>query len=120
MPDTSKKTLSGAICEVLGISDARQNDWRVERQHTCAWQPSRRRINPAALSTHYCLHRVRYHGGRLPNLPRARSRFFMPFHIELNEVDLALHMARRFTKMQIPVGFYHDWLGVTDDEARHL
>jgi hypothetical protein len=24
MPDTSKKTLSGTTCEVLGISDARQ------------------------------------------------------------------------------------------------
>ena len=41
-------------------------------------------------------------------------------HIELNAVDLALHMARRFTKTQIPVDFYHDWLGVADDEARHL
>ena len=41
-------------------------------------------------------------------------------HIELNAVDLALHMARRFTKTQIPVDFYHHWLGVANDEARHL
>ena len=41
-------------------------------------------------------------------------------HIELNAVDLALHMDRRFTKTQIPVDFYHHWLGVANDEARHL
>ena len=41
-------------------------------------------------------------------------------HIELNAGDLALNMARRFTKTQLPVDFYHDWLGVADDEARHL
>ena len=41
-------------------------------------------------------------------------------HIELNAVDLALDMASHFTKTQRPVDFYHDWLGVNDDEARHL
>ena len=69
MPDTSKKTLSGVICEVLSISDARQ---------------------------------------------KATA------HIESNSVDLALDMARHYTKTQLPVDFYHDWLGVADDEARHL
>ena len=29
-------------------------------------------------------------------------------------------MAIRFTKTQLPVDFYHDWLGVADDEARHF
>ena len=38
-------------------------------------------------------------------------------HIDLNAVDLALNMARRFTKTQLPVDFYHDWLGVADDET---
>ena len=38
-------------------------------------------------------------------------------HIELNAVDLALYMAKRFTKTQLPVDFYHDWLGVADDET---
>ena len=41
-------------------------------------------------------------------------------HIELNAVDLALNMARRFAKTQLPVDFYRDWLGIADDEARHL
>ena len=41
-------------------------------------------------------------------------------HIELNAVDLALDMASHFTKTQFPMDFYHDWLGVADDEARHF
>ena len=47
------------------------------------------------------------------------GRFTTP-HIELNAVDLALDMASRFSKTQLPVDFYHDWLGVADDEARHF
>ena len=40
--------------------------------------------------------------------------------IELNAVNFALDKASRFTKMQLPVRFYHDWLGVADGEARHF
>ena len=29
-------------------------------------------------------------------------------------------MASRVIKTQIPVDFYHDWLGVTNDEAQHF
>ena len=42
------------------------------------------------------------------------------YHIELNAVDLALHMASRFTKTQLPLDFYHDLLDIADDEARHF
>ena len=41
-------------------------------------------------------------------------------HIELNAVDLALDMACRFVGESLPDDFYHDWLGVADDEARHF
>jgi uncharacterized ferritin-like protein (DUF455 family) len=41
-------------------------------------------------------------------------------HIELNAVDLELDIASRFTKTQLPVNFYHDWLGGADDEAQHF
>ena len=37
MPDTSKKTLSGEICEVLGISDARQKA-TATRHLVAAWK----------------------------------------------------------------------------------
>ena len=41
-------------------------------------------------------------------------------HIELNAVDLELDIVSRFTKTQLPVSFYHDWLGGADDEAQHF
>ncbi|ADE39272.1 ferritin-like domain-containing protein [Candidatus Puniceispirillum marinum] len=41
-------------------------------------------------------------------------------HIELNAIDLALDMACRFTDQHLPRDFYHDWLSVADDEARHF
>ena len=47
--------------------------------------------------------------------PGRIARLHAIAHIDLNVVDLALHMARRFTKTQIPADFYQDWLGVTDD-----
>ena len=37
MPDTSKKTLSGALCEVLGISDPRQKA-TTARHLVAAWK----------------------------------------------------------------------------------
>ncbi|MGB0690120.1 MAG: ferritin-like domain-containing protein, partial [Candidatus Puniceispirillum sp.] len=41
-------------------------------------------------------------------------------HIELNAIDLALDMACRYTDQSLPRDFYHDWLSVADDEARHF
>ncbi|MDC0993949.1 DUF455 family protein [Alphaproteobacteria bacterium] len=41
-------------------------------------------------------------------------------HIELNAIDLTLDIASCFTKTQLPVDFYRDWLGFADDEAQHF
>jgi uncharacterized ferritin-like protein (DUF455 family) len=41
-------------------------------------------------------------------------------HIELNAIDLALDIACRYTDQSLPRDFYHDWLSVADDEARHF
>ncbi len=38
-------------------------------------------------------------------------------HIEFNAINLALDAALRFSGM--PLAFYHDWIGVAKDEARH-
>ena len=127
MPDASKKPLSGAICDVLCISDARQKA-KATRHLVAAWRDAtlalgnqpppdrpgrpdrpllrpprevpRRRITQSAPGRIALLHAIA--------------------HIELNAVDLALDMASRFTKTQLPVDFYYDWLGVADDEARHF
>ena len=41
-------------------------------------------------------------------------------HVELNAIDLKLDIASCFTKTQLPVDFYHDWLSGADDEAQHF
>ena len=82
---------------------------------------SHRRIDRPALTTHYCLPPCEVPQRQITKSAPGRIALLDAIaHIELNAVDLALHMARRFTKTQLPVDFYHDWLGVADDEARHL
>ena len=115
MADTSKKTLSGAICEVLGISDARQKA-TATRHLVVAW-------NDATLKLGNQPPPDRTGRPDRPLLrppreaPRRRVTQSAPgriallnaiAHIELNAVDLALDMASRFTKTQLPVDFYHD------------
>ncbi len=41
-------------------------------------------------------------------------------HIELNAIDLAFDIIARFASPDLPHGFYDDWIGVGDDEARHF
>lgn len=41
-------------------------------------------------------------------------------HIELNAIDLAWDLIARFTDHDLPRAFYHDWVAVADDEARHF
>ncbi len=41
-------------------------------------------------------------------------------HIELNAIDLAWDIVARFTRLDLPRGFYDDWVAVAADEARHF
>ena len=41
-------------------------------------------------------------------------------HIELNAIDLAFDIVARFAGQDLPRGFFDDWVGVGDDEARHF
>lgn len=40
-------------------------------------------------------------------------------HIELNAVDLAWDIIARFTALDLPRGFYDDWVDVAQEEAEH-
>ena len=70
--------------KVLGTSDARQKA-TAARHLIAAWKDTtfalgnqpRRWIDRAAMITHYCVHRVSYHGSELPNLPQVEWRFYM-------------------------------------------
>ena len=55
-----------------------------------------------------------------PSAPGQIALLHAIVYIELNAVDLKLDIAGRFTKTQLPVDFYHDWLDGADDEAQHF
>jgi len=127
MPDPTRKTLSGAISGIIAIKDARQKAGAT-RDLVTAWTakalPLGRQMPPD---------RPGRPGRPLLRPPREvpRRRITQSVHgriallhaiahIELNAVDLALDMASRFTETSLPLDFYHDWLRVADDEARHF
>ncbi|MGE0733792.1 MAG: ferritin-like domain-containing protein [Alphaproteobacteria bacterium] len=41
-------------------------------------------------------------------------------HIELNAVDLAWDIVARFATVELPRGFFDDWVSVADEEAKHF
>lgn len=41
-------------------------------------------------------------------------------HIELNAVDLHWDIIARFTDVQMPMGFYDDWVKSADEESKHF
>ncbi|WP_343559517.1 ferritin-like domain-containing protein [Kiloniella sp. b19] len=40
-------------------------------------------------------------------------------HIELHAINLCWDIIARFTAIPMPKGFYDDWVGIAEDEARH-
>ncbi len=41
-------------------------------------------------------------------------------HIELNAIDLHWDVAVRFADVDLPMGFWDDWISAADDEAKHF
>ena len=41
-------------------------------------------------------------------------------HIELNAVDLHWDIIPRFCHVDMPMGFYDDWVQAADDESKHF
>ena len=41
-------------------------------------------------------------------------------HIELNAVDLHWDIIARFTHIDMPIGFYDDWVKAADEESKHF
>lgn len=41
-------------------------------------------------------------------------------HIELNAVDLHWDLIARFSHVQMPVGYYDDWVKAADEESKHF
>lgn len=58
---------------------------------------------------------------RRPGSPTGRIALLHAIgHIELNAVDLHWDMIARFAHIQMPLGFYDDWVQAADDESKHF
>ncbi|MEM9813114.1 MAG: ferritin-like domain-containing protein [Pseudomonadota bacterium] len=58
---------------------------------------------------------------RRPGSPEGRIAILHAIaHIELNAVDLHLDILARFTDVEMPPGFYDDWVQAADEEAKHF
>ena len=58
---------------------------------------------------------------RKPGTPEGRIALLHAVaHIELNAVDLHWDLIARFTDVQMPLGFYDDWVQAADEESKHF
>lgn len=124
----SPASLAEAACAVLTTADARSKA-DLSREFARAWRGgSLANIGTAAPP-------VRPARPRHPELKRPREMakrgagntragrialLHAIAHIELNAIDLAWDLIARFTDQNMPRGFYDEWVGVADDEARHF
>jgi uncharacterized ferritin-like protein (DUF455 family) len=58
---------------------------------------------------------------RRPGSPQGRIALLHAVaHIELNAVDLHWDIIARFTEIEMPPGFYDDWVKAADEESKHF
>ncbi|MEM7211458.1 MAG: ferritin-like domain-containing protein, partial [Pseudomonadota bacterium] len=58
---------------------------------------------------------------RRPGSPSGRIALLHAVaHIELNAVDLHWDIIARFSAIDMPAGFYDDWVSAADDESKHF
>lgn len=58
---------------------------------------------------------------RKPGTPQGRLALLHAVaHIELNAVDLHWDVIARFAHLDLPIGFFDDWVQAGDDEAKHF
>lgn len=125
------KTLSDAAVEVLTTSDPHEKT-RISRQYAAKWFESVEAGNPLPIGNA----KPPDQPGRpkKPELlsprdvPRRRAKtragrialLHAIAHIELNAVDLHWDIIARFTHVNMPQGFYDDWVKSADEESKHF
>ncbi|MGR3648624.1 MAG: ferritin-like domain-containing protein [Shimia sp.] len=125
------KTLSQMAVEVLTTADGREKT-ALSHAHAATWFASRDAGAPLALG--HAKPPLRPSRPEKPELldprdvPRRRpgseqGRLAMLHavgHIELNAVDLHWDIIARFTDVDMPLGFYDDWVKSADEESKHF
>jgi len=129
---TARLTLAERADEVLRTPGGREKT-ALSHAHAAAWFASRvegaepmetgtanppphpaRPVEPELLSP-------REVPKRKPGSPAGRIALLHAVaHIELNAVDLHWDIIARFGHVQMPMGFYDDWVRAADEESKHF
>lgn len=125
-------TLTDMACDVLTTADGREKTAR-SRQHAATWFAARKAgapleigtalppLQPARPAKPELLHPSDV-PRRRPGSPRGRQAMLHAVaHIELNAVDLHWDIIARFGgRVDLPIGFYDDWVKSADEESKHF
>lgn len=124
-------TLAEMAVEVLTTADGR-NKTAISRDHAVRWFAMRDAgtplpigqaappIFPARPDSPELLN-PRDVPKRKPGTPQGRIALLHAVaHIELNAVDLHWDLIARFADVDMPLGFYDDWVRAADEESKHF
>lgn len=127
----SNPTLTELACEVLGTADGRE---KTAKSHEAAalWFEMKKAGTPLAIgNSQPPMQPARPEQPELlpPNeLPRRRlgteagriALIHAIAHIELNAVDLHWDIIPRFAHIDMPMGYFDDWVKAADEESKHF
>jgi len=125
------KPLAEMAVDVLMTPDGRAKT-ALSRDYAAQWKAARAAGEMPAIGTaHPPLHPARPAAPELldpRDVPRRRpgsekgriALLHAVAHIELNAVDLHWDIIARFTDVDMPPGFYDDWVKAADEESKHF
>ncbi|MDJ1008581.1 MAG: ferritin-like domain-containing protein [Paracoccaceae bacterium] len=117
--------------EVLSTADGREKT-ALSRAYAAAWRASREAGRPIPIGRAAPpdaparpdrpeLLSPRDVPRRRPGTPEGRIALLHAVaHIELNAVDLHWDLVARFAHIEMPPGFYDDWVKAADEESKHF
>ena len=125
------KPLAEMAVEVLSTADGREKT-RISREFAASWKAARDSDKAVAIGAAKPpefparpekpeLRQPRDVPKRKPGSPSGREALLHAVaHIELNAVDLHWDLIARFTHIEMPLGFYDDWVRAADEESKHF
>ncbi len=125
------QSLAEMAVEVLTTADGRTKT-AISKKHAEAWHAARESGNPLPIGTANPplqparpeqpeLLNPRDVPRRKPGSPQGRiAMLHAVAHIELNAVDLHWDIIARFTDVEMPLGFYDDWVKSAAEESNHF
>lgn len=127
----SGRSLSDMAVEVLTCADGREKT-AISRRFAAEWQAARDAGAPLTVGSATPpdfparpqkpeLLNPRDVPRRRPGTPQGRIALLHAVaHIELNAVDLHWDIIARFSDVDMPLGYYDDWVKAADEESKHF